>query len=363
MRILYDGRVFQFQKAGGINRYFAEVISGLPRDYHPLVTGVKDFGRNIPNHPNLEQPTFKAFRPRRISSRVRERWWKPRLLGGLDLFHPTYYDLTSGYTLSDFKGPMVLTVYDFIYMIYRGMFEEEERIVRAQTAAIQRADSIICISKSTENDLLERFPEKRGKTCVIYLGSSFDIQPPRNDSVIFENPTFLFVGGRSTYKNFSFLLRVFAKASQSNPLIRLKVAGSPLSGEERWQVYCLGLNDRVQSVVYPEEQQLMGLYRDSVALVYPSRYEGFGIPPLEAMACRTLAITSGTSSLPEVVGDGGIMLDPTREEDWVDCLLSVAKGGPERERMIERGVERVRMFSWKKTVDQHLEIYRRVGPN
>src|SRR5213076_1784649 len=95
----------------------------------------------------------------------------------------------------------------------------------------------------------------------------------------------------------------------------------------------------------------------SVALVYPSLHEGFGIPPLEAMACRTLAITSNTTSLPEVMGDGGIMLDPTREADWVECLLKIAKGGGERDVMIERGLERVRMFSWKKTVEQHLEVY------
>jgi glycosyltransferase involved in cell wall biosynthesis len=76
------------------------------------------------------------------------------------------------------------------------------------------------------------------------------------------------------------------------------------------------------------------------------------------MACRTLAITSNTTSLPEVMGNSGIMLDPTREEDWTDCILKVAKGGSEREKMIQQGLERVGLFSWKKTVDQHLAVYR-----
>jgi glycosyltransferase involved in cell wall biosynthesis len=84
------------------------------------------------------------------------------------------------------------------------------------------------------------------------------------------------------------------------------------------------------------------------------------MPPLEAMACRTLAITSNTTSLPEVMGDGGIMLDPTRESDWVECILKSAKGGGERDLIIERGLERVRKFSWKNTVDSHLDIYRRL---
>jgi glycosyltransferase involved in cell wall biosynthesis len=360
MRILYDGRVFQIQRAGGVNRIYAEVISGLPADYHPLITGVDDFGRNVPSHPNLEQPRFKHFRPGRISVRVRERWWKPRLLGSLDLFHPTYYDLTDGFSFLDFKCPMVLTVYDFIYAIYPKLIQGSEGVIRDQMEAIRKADHIICISKATENNLLERFPEKQGITSVIYLGSSFEIQPPLTEQAIFEKPSFLFVGRRGGYKNFFFLLRAIAKASQTNSHIRLNVVGAPLNTEERWQIEMLGISDRVEAVTYPDEQQLINLYRSSVALVYPSLHEGFGMPPLEAMACRTLAITSNTTSLPEVVGNGGIMLDPTREADWVECILKTASGGADRDLIIDRGLERVRTFSWKKTVEQHLEVYHRL---
>jgi glycosyltransferase involved in cell wall biosynthesis len=360
MRILYDGRVFQMQRVGGVNRYFAEIISGLPGDYHPVITGVEDFGKNVPGHPHLERPRFKHFRPGRISVRVRERWWKPRLLRQLDLFHPTYYDLTYGFSLADFHCPMVLTVHDFIYAIYRKLIEGSEGVIRDQAEAIRKADFVICISKATENELLERFPEKRGKTSIIYHGSSFEIQPPLAEQAIFEKPSFLFVGRRGGYKNFFFLLRAIAKASKTNSRIRLRVVGAPLNTEERWQIQMLGISDRVEAVTYPDEQQLISLYRSSVALVYPSLHEGFGMPPLEAMACRTLAITSNTTSLPEVIGDGGIMLDPTREVDWVECILKTAKGGRDRDLMIERGLERVRMFSWKKTVEQHLEVYRRL---
>src|SRR5437867_11002611 len=117
MRILYDGLVFQLQTAGGVKRIYAEVITGLPADYHPLITGVEDFGRNVPSHPNLEQPRFKHFRPVRISVQVRERWWKLRLLESVDLFHPNHYDLTDGFSFSVFNCPTLLTVYDFINAI------------------------------------------------------------------------------------------------------------------------------------------------------------------------------------------------------------------------------------------------------
>jgi glycosyltransferase involved in cell wall biosynthesis len=360
LRILYDGRVFQFQKAGGVNRIYAEVITGLPAEYHPLITGVEEFGRNVPRHPNLEQPRFKLFRPRRISVPMRERWWKPRLLDSLDLFHPTYYDLTDGFCFSDFKCPTVVTVYDFIYAIYRKLIQGSEGVIRNQTEAIRNADHVICISKATENNLLERFPEKQGRTSVIYPGSSFEIQTPLTEQAIFEKPSFLFVGHRAGYKNFFFLLRALAKASRTNPRIRLRVVGAPLSTEERWQIQMLGISGRVEAVTYPDDQQLINLYRSSVALLYPSLHEGFGMPPLEAMACRTLSITSNTTSLPEVMGDVGIMLDPTREADWVECILKTAKEGGDRDLIIERGLERVRNFSWKSTVDRHLDVYRRL---
>ena len=164
--------------------------------------------------PILNSRDLNIFDPGRISVRVRERWWKPRLLDSLDLFHPTYYDLTDGFSFSDFKCPTVLTVYDFIYAIYPKLIEGSEGVIRDQTEAIRKADHIICISKATENDLLERFPEKQGKTSVIYLGSSFEIQPPLAEQAIFEKPSFLFVGRRCGYKNFPFLLRAIRQGQQ-----------------------------------------------------------------------------------------------------------------------------------------------------
>src|ERR1700728_3264194 len=86
MKILFDGTIFKIQRAGGINRYFAEVISGLPANYYPIITGVEDVGKNAPSHPNLELSRFTFFRPSRISSRLHDVWWKPSVLGALTFF-------------------------------------------------------------------------------------------------------------------------------------------------------------------------------------------------------------------------------------------------------------------------------------
>jgi len=356
MRILYDGRIFQKQKTGGINRYFAEIISGLPADYHPLVTGVEDLGKNAPRHPNLEQPHFKLFRPGRISVRLRDRWWKPRLLGGLDLFHPTYYDLTSGYALSDFKCPMVTTVHDLIHARFPLQSDDAAEIIQAQRESVLRADRVVCVSKSTERDLLEFIPEAAGKIDVIYHGSSFPVNGACEATDIHENPSFLYVGGRWGYKNFQLLLRAFAKAASLVPNIRLVLAGYPLAPEERWQMHFLGIADRVTSVVFPEEPALEQLYRKSIALLYPSRYEGFGLPPVEAMACSCPAIVSNQPALLEVCGAAALHCDADDSVELSRLMRIIHDDPVRRAGLIAAGRDRVARFTWRATARILLDV-------
>jgi len=357
-KILFDGRVYQFQKTGGISRYFTEIIKGLPRDWTPIITGARDFGAHMPTHPLLQLKMVPDLRPRKFFQPCLRKLWKPGIVRNTDLLHPTYYDLTSGLELTDFKCPVVQTVLDMIYARFPAQMGNSETIIKNQRKAVQRADRVICISKSTERDLLELIPSAAGKTTVIHLAASFPVAEPITDGSQFASPTFLFVGGRGGYKNFALLLRAFAKAASVRPNLRLNVVGQPLTEEERWQIYYLGISDKVTGVVFPNETTLQELYRASVALLYPSRYEGFGIPPLEAMACGTLVVTANTSSLPEVVGDAGIMLDPADEQAWADCILHLAQPFPERNELLAKSRQRVAQFSWTECVRQHLEIYR-----
>ncbi len=357
-KILFDGRVYQFQRAGGINRYFAEIISGLPLDWTPIITGVSEFGENIPRHPNLQLKIIPDFRPHRFFRPICRKLWKPGIIRNAELLHPTYYDMTSGFEFADFRCPMVQTVYDMIYAKFPLQMNRAAAIIENQRMAVRRADQVICISKSTETDLLELVPDVAGKTRVIHLAASLFVEKPIFDGSQFVSPAFLFVGARGGYKNFFFLLRAFAKAATIRPNIRLIVVGSPLTSEERWQICYSGISSQVSEVVFPNESRLQELYRTSVALLYPSRYEGFGIPPLEAMACGTLAVTANTSSLPEVVGDAGIMLDPADEQAWVDCIVQLAQPFSGRDELVAKGHRRAAQFSWAECVQKHLEIYR-----
>ena len=285
MNILYDGHIFRWQRTGGISCYFHEIISRLPADWQPTVLGIEARNGNLPAHPRLAVARLSSIRPRRFTQPLTKTRWKALELRKAGVFHPTYYNLTGGLSYCDVKCPVVITVHDLIARRYPQLEPDSDATIRDQKAAIDRADHVICVSAATESDVLEFFPAARGKTTVIHHGSSFAVYRGSQDVRVFETPTFLCVGRRATYKNFLFLLRAFARACSSHPRLRLHVAGPPLSVEERWFIHLLGISDRVDSSIYPAEDELRELYINSVALLYPSYHEGFGIPPLEAMAC------------------------------------------------------------------------------
>jgi glycosyltransferase involved in cell wall biosynthesis len=361
MRILYDGHIFRWQKVGGVCRYFQEIISRLPPDWFPTLLGLESLNGHLPAHPGLEALRLSSIRPRRLSQPLKRFWWRQNQIRHTNLLHPTYYTLSGGLSFSDFTCPIVITVHDLIAARYPHLEDQADLIFRCQREAALRADHIICISKATERDLLELLPQLSNKITVIYHGASFPVWSGPEPSTLFDPPTFLFVGRRGTYKNFALVLRAFARAAEAHAGIRLRVVGESLSMEERWQLHFLGLSGRVDVSEFPGPEALQELYRRSVALLYPSRHEGFGIPPLEAMACGTLAVTSNTTSLPEVVGDAGIMLDPADESAWTECILQIARGEVQREELLSRGRKRAAALSWDNSAQRHVALYKQLA--
>ena len=359
MNILYDGRIFQIQRAGGINRYFAEIIRALPETWSPTILWARDLGRNAPSHPRLRVSDPFDFRPRRFREAIDRKFRFKPAIARADVLHPTYCELSNGMNLADVTCPLVVTAHDFIVAKYSHLIAGAVQVAQAQYDMMKRADHIVCISKFTEQDLLERIPSAAGKTSVILLGTSFEIREGVASPA--PSPTFLFVGMRRGYKNFSFLLRAFSAACTRHRGLSLKVAGAPFTEDELWEMHFLGLSDKVACVPYPDEAALNRLYRESLALLYPSIHEGFGIPPLEAMACQTLAVTANTTCLPEVVGNGGIMLDPFSESDWTECILQIANAKVDRAQLLKNGTARVKRFSWKKCANEHLALYKRLA--
>jgi glycosyltransferase involved in cell wall biosynthesis len=140
----------------------------------------------------------------------------------------------------------------------------------------------------------------------------------------------------------------------------LYFAGPPLSAEQWSQIHSLGLREHIVEVGRVSDALLASLYHQSVALVYPSLYEGFGIPPLEAMACETAVITSNRASIPEVVGDAALLVDPENAEELSAAMIAVLDNRNLRNDLIRRGREREKFFSWDKMAAEIYEIYRDV---
>lgn len=373
MRILYDGSIFGFQAAGGISRFYASVIRRLPAAWQPtLITPVAD-NASFPVHPRLRVFRWRRFQPTRMSN-VLERGYFRAIVSRArpQLVHPTYYSLLTrrlrgpNHFRVRPRCPVVISVWDMIHETYPEMMDPDGFWALRKREAIVAADAVICISEHTRRDLLERIPVPEDRVFVVPLASELDESMAQGGSPPLAAPYFLYVGGRNAYKNFDGLLAAFAKVAPQRAGVRLAVVGVPFLPAESARIAALGLSGRVERLPVVDDRQLACLYRGSVALVYPSLYEGFGIPPLEAMACGTAVIASDRSSLPEVVGDAGLSFDPT-SPDAVDALAGhmfrVLDDPGARARLIVQGRARAARFSWDHTATRTIEIYRALAGN
>ena len=363
MKILYDGYIYSAQQQGGISRYFSNLISRLPSTITPVVTTIIPLHNRKITHPNLIPVFYKrfGFKPGRLSYAIEPYYFRivDQLLD-YHIFHPTYYSLLTRQPICKRKVPTVLTVYDMIHEI---LIEPHklDRTIELKRYAILSSDMILCISENTKRDLLERYKIPEERIQVTYLATDFPHYPISNDDSYRQAPAvpfFLYVGGRSSYKNFSLLLNAFSKVISKHKDINLCVAGLQFTPEENKIIDELKIQDKVLNFIFPNDYELTSLYKQSLGFVYPSLYEGFGIPPLEAMTCGTPVIASDTSSIPEVVGDAGLLFDPQSTDELVDKLQFILDNPLGRDRLISLGHSRAKEFSWEKTANQTLKVYR-----
>jgi glycosyltransferase involved in cell wall biosynthesis len=360
MRIFYDGYVFGAQRSGGISRYFTSLISKLPADIEPVVTGVLRLGGEPLRHPRLRYHRGIALRPKRFFLGLQKPYFDwIRIRGAFDVAHPTYHYQLSGRSISSYAKPAVFTVHDMIPELFPDLLGPAKAEIDARRAAIEAASAIICVSENTRADLLEFYPQAEQKTCVIYHAAELPVPETKRRSSS-GRPYFLYVGARHAYKGFDTLLRAFAKIRTVAPDVRLQMTGPPLQGREKQRIADLGLEGRVEHAGYASDRELAHLYRESLALVYPSLYEGFGLPVLEAMACGTAVIASNSSSIPEIAGECGLLCAPGSVEEFADAMLSIFRDSSLRRRYIETGLRRATDFSWKQTVSRTVDVYRSV---
>ncbi|MEB3189190.1 MAG: glycosyltransferase family 1 protein [Snowella sp.] len=364
MKIFYDGLIYAAysKQSGGITRYFDNLISRLPEDFYPGLTTGREKTGSHPTHPNLQLYRFDLkFRPGRICHWLKKEYfqyiyerYKPQFV------HPTYYNLLTEREIKDYNVPVVITFHDIIHELFSDLIDPEGVTRELKRKAVFSADFILCNSENTKKDLLELYPSLENRTKVTYLATEFSENYIDPDASVPSQLYFLYVGARGTYKNFDQLLLAFSKIIDKpnhNDLL-LCVVGSPFDDQESERLESLNLSKNVIHYGRATDGQLAKLYNSSIAFVYPSLYEGFGIPPLEAMACGTAVIGANVSSIPEVIGNAGLLFDPKSTDELVDQLLFVLENPLKRDNLINKGKQQVKKFSWDKTAKETVEIYR-----
>ena len=360
MRIAFDHQIFTQQRFGGISRYFAELAPRLKRlgecprifaglhqnEYLRAVDTEVTRGRFTPGLPRrlhrLRVMANEAYAKRAITR------WKP------DLVHETYFRSRS---CAPVGTPVVFTVYDMIHELFPEEFpgQNSETLVKRQ--AIELADHVICISEHTRNDLIRLFQVDAAKVSVVHLGFA----PTRREKphvAIELRPYFLFVGHRGGYKNFDRLLQAGAESGIQRDFDLIAFGGEPFSPRESERIAACGYRQDQVRHTKGGDGLLADLYRGAHALVYPSIYEGFGLPPLEAMAQDCPVISSNTSSMPEVIGDAAEFFSPLDIGDMARALALLAESESHRRDLVAKGRERIKLFSWETTALKTREIYK-----
>jgi glycosyltransferase involved in cell wall biosynthesis len=388
MRILYDGEVFRYQSFGGINRYFENIIRNLPAKFKPTVLTTVDSNVSQVSHPNLKVVRYGREHLNKISNRVNiqnfsyrldlythkklqewgkyltrremESWDCMRRFRHFDVAHPTYYWRITKGEIGDYRCPVVITVWDMTYEVFGGDYLDPTGERKAlKRKAIMSADALICISENTKQDLMRLFQIPESRITVTHLATHITSEMAHGPEPVPTRPYYLYVGSRHKHKNFDLLLEAFAKAvSRETNLCLCVVGAQPFDAEEKKAIVDLKLEKHVVSVAATTDTHLAKLYRCSIGLVYPSLYEGFGLPPLEAMACGTPAIVSRSSSLPEVIGDAGLYFDPHSVDELADLIVDFARDNSRRRELISKGLDRAKMFSWRKTAEETVRVYR-----
>ncbi|HEX2030352.1 MAG TPA: glycosyltransferase family 1 protein [Actinomycetota bacterium] len=381
MRVAIDARPAVSPGKTGVGHYTWNLIHHLPRvDPETTYLAWYLYFRRLTGRPlfftDIRAPNFRErwtpF-PARWFWRLTERYGLPRVewFVGFDVFWATNF-LPPPTNASR----LVVTVHDLAYKLHPETAPHSTlRWLQGIDDALGRAAEVLVVSESTKRDLVELYPVPPERVTVTPLGVDTTVfRPPPEDRVAearrrfgVQAPYLLYVGGIEPRKNLPNLVRAFAEVADVVPRLVI-VGGSVHWNPEGWnllrpalEALPSGIRGRVTITGYVSEQDKIGLLGGATALVFPSRYEGFGLPVLEALACGTPVVTSNLSSLPEVAGDEAVYVDPLDPASIAEGIRRVAEDEALRRRLREGGPRRAAGFTWERTARGTAEVLRRAG--
>ena len=255
---------------------------------------------------------------------------------------------------------LVVTHHDCTHERFPQMFHNASFIIQRKRKLFSQADAIICVSESSRRDLLHFYDVDEHKTHVIHHGfSPLHVQPsvsePADASGV---PYLLYVGSRAEYKNFPLLLEAFSRSGLAVSYRLLVVGGGDFSPAEQARITSLGLTSQVMLTPKADETTLARVYRDAALFVYPSLYEGFGFPPLEAMSLGCPVLAHRTSSLPEICGDAAFYFDVSDPDELARALVSTLQNVPGLAMKRQLGQQQAKLYDWSQTAANTLNVYR-----
>lgn len=384
MKVLYDLQAFDMQTHGGVSRCFAALYSHRPAfvDAHISVKetdnvylqelGFPPKGTLYKNFLCDKDTKLKHFlfklkyniqygKFSRLDKRPLINLFETESVlkkGDFDIFHPTFFD---DYFLPFLgKKPFVITVHDMIPEI----FSIDKHQVEQKLAIIPKATHIVAVSERTKQDLVRIMHVPEEKVSVIYHGSDEEPYMPSTTAPIAEE-YILFVGTRYEYKNFKAFCKSCVVILKRHPQLKIVCTGVPFSPEEFQFFESLGIKDRMVHKFVQTSQELLDLYHYAFTFVYPSKYEGFGIPILEAYKADCPVMLNRASCFPEIAGDAAVFFDLNSEksdfEEQFETLYRLT--GDERGELIQRQRERMKLYSWSKSAAQLADVYKDVLKN
>ena len=358
MKVAFDYKIFYRQKFGCPSRYFSELFENLNEHYcdthivSPIYTN--EYLKNSKYLKNIHGVKFSSRRffgkfyeylNNNISELVISRM-------NPEIIHTTYYDDV----LMTQKKPIVLTVHDLIHEIFYKDFGFE-KYFKPKKKMIDRADHIICVSKSTKKDLIEYYNVDEKKISVIYHGVTKK-ENIGNYSLKEKKPFFLYIGSRKRYKNFKIFLEAYCLNSLISKNFNIICFGGGLFLDEEHKLFeSLSIDKTQITNISGDDNTLTYLYKNAQALIYPSLYEGFGMPILEAMRLKCPVISSNSSSLPEVYGNTCLSFNPNSKIELAEHLNTISNNNDFKNKIIQDAFLRSKIFSWEKCARETMDVY------
>lgn len=363
IKVLFDHQTFSLQRYGGISRYFANVYHTIQKqdDIQAKISALytnnyylKDFNGLLSNN-----PVGKLIFKERVRGYLWNRAYSKRVIdkNDFDIFHPTYYHT---YFLERLKKPFVLTVHDMIHEIMPEYFPNDDKSSFEKRQCIEKASHIIAISENTKRDLQHIFQIPDEKITVIHHGftPSQESDDTGAETDISKGNYLLFVGDRSFYKNFyRFAIAAAAFLQKRKDFKLICAGGGPFQHAEIEHLLKFKIMDRVTQIT-ATERELDLLYQNTSAFIFPSIYEGFGLPILEAFKQKAPIIMSDIACFREIAGDASLYFNPFDPEDILAKIEQLVDDKALKDDLIKKGSQQRLNFTMEKCANKTIDVYR-----